>query len=267
VWDDNGEIVMKIGRYLTKEVTGDEKLKQLLYAVRWEEMPAVQPRKISPLPSSEENCMLLTFEDEGGICKGIAEQLLLASPSSTMKTATFTQGHHSSASSVEDMRALLKEALWNQKKGEEPHDGNSTSATLRILFGWSLDSPPNQMDLMGGVAASCRTLLHLVQALAAEGLTHRTHIALFTHSVADITTPTTPTTHTPSSRGMDGGCVVESVQGGVHGMVGVIATELPELSITLYDIEAPANNSNNKQEGGGSSQCSTILSIWYSLRK
>ena len=235
----------------------DDSPGRLLHEVRWEALSSV-PSELSS-PTSDADSLLILFADSTHGGDSYLEYLLSKQPNlrharivrDDERAPAPVEGMHIAINSigVENYRGALRKILAHfasrtpetaDKEKEAPKEELSTieqpglvrPVKLRIVFAWPLDA---NGDMGAATFISCGTLLQLTQALMAEGLTANTDIVVLTRGAVAVTSGKGNPTDDWLSQSL-----APCAQATVHGFAAVASSELPDLKITVIDLD-PAN--------------------------
>jgi len=239
-------------------VERDDSPGRLLHEVRWEAISSV-PSELSS-STSDANSLFILFADSALGGDSYLEYLLSKQPNlkharivrDDERVSASSQGVHIAINpiGVENYRGALRNILAHfdsrtaetaDKGKEAPKEELSTieqvglvrTPKLRIVFAWPLDATG---DMDAATFLSCGTLLQLTQALIAEGLTANADLVVLTRGAVTVTSGKgNPTTDDWLSQ-----CLAPCAQATVHGFAAVASSELPDLKMTVIDLD-PSN--------------------------
>ncbi len=248
-------MILSIEKYIVKEVR-ENVAPRLLYDIKWEALSPSGHLPFRPFTSNgHDNSLVLAFLDNSGICQLYMDRLL--SHTSSLHHALITRGSNFSASSpsssalcisirpevAEDYHYALRSIFQHFIPDVKEKAGTERQLKVRILFGWPLDTLQvcdkaelGQNVLASQVFDSCGTMLYLIQALVAEAQYHHVEICVLTAGAA-VGIPISISSEKLESTE----CIAACAQASVHGLGAVVASEFPEMHLTLIDLDPCLN--------------------------
>jgi hypothetical protein len=254
VFADDGQVLLTIDKYTSKEVRPESAAGRLVYDIAWEELPLGPGIDVEPLTSiePEPGYILLAFVDSQGTCRSVLDELQRSRTTHCVQlrqAAEFAVRPLASESlSLEiDLRPDASEDYSAALAAIFRHfSGSPAQATpVRVLFGWALDigvGPEADVDLIADSARASGSALLLLQALATESLHPETSIVFLTRDAVagSAAAVSGPLGLSPMA--------AASAQASLQGLASVAATELPDVNITVVDLDLDQSGSSGSAQ-------------------
>jgi hypothetical protein len=243
VFADDGQVLLTIDKYTSKEVRPESAAGRLVYDIAWEELPLGPGIDVEPLTSiePEPGYILLAFVDSQGTCRSVLDEMQRSRPTRCVQLRQAAEfavrpSARESLSLEIDLRPDASEDYAAALAAIFGHfSGSPAQATpVHVLFGWALDigvGPDADVDLIAASARASGSALLLLQALAAESLHPETSIVFLTRDAAAVSSAVVGDTLDLSR------VAAASAQASLQGLAAVAATELPDVNITVVDLD------------------------------